>query len=87
MNKPGWLKDAVATAQGFVSPKGEMLKRQRLTQEFIDEWNGKPAPKKVEAPAAEEAPKKTTKKKTAKKSGSKVSALKAAAEKVKSIGK
>ena len=48
MKKPGWLKNAHATKNGYVSPKGEMLKRKRLTQEQVDEWNG--VEKKEEAP-------------------------------------
>lgn len=72
MKKPGWLRNAVATAKGYVSEKGEILKRKNLTQAEIDEWNGKKA-KKAEAPveeaAAEEAPKK---KKSAPKVGSKI---------------
>ena len=33
-------KNAVPTTRGWVSPKGELLKSQRITQEQIDEWNG-----------------------------------------------
>ena len=33
-------KNAVPTLKGWVSPKGELLKSQRITQEQIDEWNG-----------------------------------------------
>jgi len=48
MKKPGWLKDAVATENGYVSPKGELLKSAKLSQAHIDEWNG--VEKKEEAP-------------------------------------
>lgn len=33
-------KGAIPTAKGWVSPKGELLKSQRITQAQIDEWNG-----------------------------------------------
>lgn len=33
-------KGAHPTLQGWVSPKGELLKSQRITQAQIDEWNG-----------------------------------------------
>lgn len=52
MNKPTWLKDAVAKADGYYSKKGEKLKGISLTPAQIAEWNGvkaKPAPEpKVE---------------------------------------
>ena len=57
MNKPSWLKDAIATPRGFVSKSGELLKSRRMTQAQIDEFNGtkKAAPKvEAEAPAVEE---------------------------------
>lgn len=66
MNKPTWLKDAVAKLDGYYSKKGEKLKAQKLTQEQVDAWNGVVA-KVEEAAAVEvtevEAPKKATKKK------------------------
>jgi hypothetical protein len=37
-------KNAIPTPRGWVSPKGELLKSQRITQEQIDEWNGVVAP-------------------------------------------
>jgi hypothetical protein len=45
-------KGATATLKGWVSPKGELLKAQKMTQAQVDEANGvkaKPAP----APAPE----------------------------------
>jgi hypothetical protein len=33
-------KNAVPTLRGWVSPKGELLKVQKITQEQIDEWYG-----------------------------------------------
>jgi len=33
-------KNAVPTVKGWVSPKGEVLKCQKITQEQIDEWYG-----------------------------------------------
>lgn len=47
-------KNAVPTLRGWVSPKGELLKSQRITQAQIDEWHGmsmaeeKPKAKPVE---------------------------------------
>lgn len=40
-------KNALPTKRGWVSPKGELLKSQKITQAQIDEWYGKeePAPK------------------------------------------
>jgi hypothetical protein len=45
-------KGAIPTLKGWVSPKGELLKAQKMTQEQIDEWNGKgkPAPVKAAPP-------------------------------------
>lgn len=45
-------KGAIPTTRGWVSPKGELLKAQKMTQVQIDEWNGtgKPAPVKAAAP-------------------------------------
>lgn len=61
MNKPSWLKDAIATPRGFVNKSGELLKARRMTQAQIDEFNGaKAAPtphveEVVEVAAVEEA--------------------------------
>lgn len=33
-------KNATPTLKGWVSPKGELLKAQKITQAEIDEWNG-----------------------------------------------
>lgn len=33
-------KNSVPTSRGWVSPKGELLKAQKITQAEIDEWNG-----------------------------------------------
>lgn len=40
-------KNAIPTLKGWVSPKGELLKAQKITQAQIDEWYGnlQPAPK------------------------------------------
>lgn len=40
MDKPGWLADSIAKADGYYSPKGEKLKGEILTAEQIAEWNG-----------------------------------------------
>jgi len=40
-------KNAVPTLKGWVSPKGELLKSQRITQAQIDEWYGKEEPAPV----------------------------------------
>jgi hypothetical protein len=57
MNKPSWLKNAVAKPTGFYTKSGEKLKGQKLDADFIAEWNGekKAAPKKA-APVVEEVP-------------------------------
>ena len=61
MKKAGWLKDGIATPRGIVTAHGEMLKRRKMSEAQINEWNGfekktvapKPAPV-IEEPAAEE---------------------------------
>ena len=40
MIKPNWLKDATAKEDGFYSPKGEKLKNQKLSPDFVEQWNG-----------------------------------------------
>ena len=48
MKKEAWLvkAKAVAKVDGFYSPKGELLKKARLTEAEVAEWNGvKPEPK------------------------------------------
>lgn len=40
MNKPNWMKDTIAKADGYYNVKGEKLKSQKLTQEQCDAWNG-----------------------------------------------
>lgn len=47
MKKPGYLKDAIATERGYVSPKGELLKAAKLSAEAIAEWNGVPCCEEV----------------------------------------
>jgi len=49
MNKPNWLKNAIAKEDGFYTIKGEKLKNQKLTAEFIQEWNNTdvPNPKEI----------------------------------------
>ena len=54
MNKPSWLKDAIATPRGFVSKSGELLKARRMTQAMIDEFNGAKAVEAAPAPQVEE---------------------------------
>jgi hypothetical protein len=56
--RPKWCVDAHPTPNGWVSPNGELLKKQKITAEQIAEWNGvsAPAPKPqtlTEAPAVE----------------------------------
>ena len=40
MKKAGWLKDAVATTGGYFTKTGKKLKGVKLSQEFVDQWNG-----------------------------------------------
>ena len=40
VTKPGWLKDSIAKVDGYYSPKGELLKSSKLSQEQVDAWNG-----------------------------------------------
>lgn len=40
MIKPNWLKDAIAKEDGFYTVKGEKLKNQKLSPDFIEQWNG-----------------------------------------------
>ena len=51
---PNWCKDAEPTLRGWVSPKGELLKSQKLTEEQIAEWYGS----QVEEPKQKKASKK-----------------------------
>ena len=44
-------KNATPTLRGWVNPKGELLKSQRITQAQIDEWHGMSM-----APSAPKAP-------------------------------
>ena len=37
---PNFAKNAIPTVKGWVSPKGELLKAQKISQSDIDEWNG-----------------------------------------------
>jgi len=47
-------KGSIPTHRGWVHPKtGELLKRQKLTSEFIAEWHGATAPVPAPAPAPE----------------------------------
>lgn len=55
MKKAGWLKDGIATPRGIVTSHGEMLKRRKMSEAQINEWNGfktktvtPKAPKKAE---------------------------------------
>lgn len=57
MKKESWLVKAGAVAKndGFYSPKGELLKKARLTDAEVNEWNGvKPAKKAEPAQVIEE---------------------------------
>lgn len=40
-------KNAIPTLRGWVSPKGELLKSQKITQAQIDEWYGVAEPTPV----------------------------------------
>jgi hypothetical protein len=41
----GYLDNAIATTRGWVSPKGELLKAQKMSQAEVDAHNGvKPTP-------------------------------------------
>lgn len=55
MKKVGYLKDSIAKADGYFSPKGEKLKGGKLSQDAQDAWNGvkKKAPKKAKAEEVE----------------------------------
>ena len=50
----GWLNKAIATPRGYVSAKGEMLKRKKLTPEEIAAHNGTEATEKEKVAAAVE---------------------------------
>ena len=51
INKPGWLKDAIAKPGGYYTVKGERLKGANLSAEYIAEWNGESVPQQLnEAP-------------------------------------
>ena len=50
----GWLNKAIATPKGYVSAKGEMLKRKKLTPEEIAAHNGTEATEKEEVATAVE---------------------------------
>lgn len=39
MNKPSWLKDAIAKDDGYYNAKGERLVSRKLSAEHIAEWN------------------------------------------------
>jgi len=40
MKKAGWVKDGIATPRGIVTAHGEMLKRRKMSEAQINEWNG-----------------------------------------------
>lgn len=40
MKKANWLKNSIATSNGFYSKSGEKLKGKNLTQAECDAWNG-----------------------------------------------
>lgn len=40
LKRPKWAGGAHPTLQGWVSPTGELLKKQKITQAQIDEWYG-----------------------------------------------
>ena len=40
ISPPNFAKNAIPTVKGWVSPKGELLKAQKLSQADIDEYNG-----------------------------------------------
>ena len=44
----GYLDNAIATTRGWVSPAGELLKSQRMTQAQVDAHNGVSIPEEVE---------------------------------------
>ena len=43
----GYLDNAIATTRGWVSPAGELLKSQRMTQAQVDAHNGVSIPEEV----------------------------------------
>ena len=51
MKKAGWLKDGIATPRGIVTAHGETLKRRKMSEAQINEWNG--FEKKTVAPKPE----------------------------------
>lgn len=40
ISPPGWAKDATPTARGWVSPNGELLKSQRISEADIAQFTG-----------------------------------------------
>ena len=42
--RPKWFGNAHPTKNGWVSPNGELLKKQKISEADIAEWNGVPAP-------------------------------------------
>ncbi len=54
--RPKWCGNAHPTTRGWVSPNGELLKKQKISEADIAEWHGhsKPAPQTLhEAPVVE----------------------------------
>ena len=50
---PGWAKDAIPTVRGWVSPKGELVKSQKIAQEDVEHGFGK-SKKPIQAKNAQE---------------------------------
>ena len=40
IRKVGWLKNAIARAEGLFDSKGKKLKGVRLDEQFVAAWNG-----------------------------------------------
>lgn len=40
IKKPRWAKNAIATTKGWISPKGELLKTQKMTEQEVNYFNG-----------------------------------------------
>lgn len=38
LTPPAWAKDAVPTVRGWVSPKGELLKSQKISPQDVATW-------------------------------------------------
>jgi len=50
IKRPNWCKNAIPTTRGWVSPRGELLKSQVITEAQIAEFNGTAPTMLIESP-------------------------------------